>query len=186
MKDNKIIVIITIVVVVILLIIGGDLYLNREPELVVKEGYAKLEYSVSNLTVIIVNRTVSAVAIINNGDGTLNLTVTLDACVVDNNLLDIHLNIVVMGNLPQHIVPEGVKIKPAELDNSTTNYDFLTSFNHGINATPWDDNEISPGAWAPYTAYVGFTPHSSKFESNSAIDMEIHDYKTIPTHTLRI
>ncbi len=128
MKDNKIIVIITIVVVVILLIIGGDLYLNREPELVVKEGYAKLEYSVSNLTVIIVNRTVSVVTIINNGDGTLNLTVTLDACVVDNNLLDIHLNIVVMGNLPQHIVPEGVKIKPAELDNITTNYDFFDGF----------------------------------------------------------
>jgi len=177
------------IAVPVILLIGGGYYwftLENGEKVQVREGYAKLEYSVSNFTVISVNRSVCAVTIINNGDGTLNLTVTLSACVVNSNFLDIRLRIAVVSDLPYDALPQGVKIKAMEMDNSTTNYDFLTSFNQGINATAWSDDDISPGAWAPHTAYVGFTPSKSRFSAYSAIDMEIHDYRTVPIHTIRI
>ena len=74
MKKEKV-VMVCVIPVVILLLTGSYFYLNREPELQVREGYTEFRYSINNTSNCIIDKNISAVTVINNGEGNLNLTV---------------------------------------------------------------------------------------------------------------
>ena len=186
-----------VAIALIAIIIGAGLYYYPQGEqntkLEVKEGYAKLICNVTNLTTYKeVDKTVTAITIINNGIGVINFTLRMASCApAGRSLLLVPFNISSQVLLPSNLTPSDFKIQVQELENSHSSYDFqLTSLmdlsNACSNMSVWNDNNVI-GAWAPHTAYIGFTPYNSKFGIND-IDLEwtIHDPRNINIHTLRL
>ena len=177
----------SILLVAVLAISGGYFYLIRAPDVEVDEGYALIKHSLRHFGVDSVGRNASAVTLINNGSGILNLTVRMRSVIAPvGDSVSVWLEVSVNVNLPEEIMPEGLKIQAQESENSRAAVDFYESFNKYMNATPWPSEKIRPGAWAPHTAYIGCTPHRTSFGMITEIGWDIMDYCTIREHTMRI
>ena len=175
-----------VIPVVILLLTGSYFYLNREPELQVREGYAEFRYSINNTTNNKIDKNISAFTVINEGEGYINLTVNLIGSSPVGDCLEISFYITVKGSMPSNIVPSGFRIEAQEMENSSSTVDFDESFNEYTNVTPWPSEKNRPGTWAPYTAYIGGTPRKCDFGMVTHISWRIMDFAVLKTHTLKI
>jgi len=185
MKKEKV-VMVCVIPVVILLLTGSYFYLNREPELQVREGYTEFRYSINNTSNCIIDKNISAVTVINNGEGNLNLTVNFKGTAPVGDCLEISFYLSVKVRMPSDIVPSGFKIEAQEMENSSSIVDFDESFNEYTNVTPWPSEKNRPGVWAPYTAYIGGTPRKCDFGMVTHISWRIMDPTVLKTHTLKI
>lgn len=184
---NSVRAVLSTLLVALLAISGGYFYLISIPNVEVDEGYALIKHSLRQFGVDSVGRNASAVTLINNGSGILNLTVRMRSVIAPvGDSINAWLEVSVNVNLPEEIMPEGLKIQAQESENSRAGVDFYESFNKYMNATPWPGEKIRPGAWAPHPAYIGCTPHSSSFGMITEMSWEIVDYCTIREHTMRI
>ena len=185
MKKEKV-VMVCVISAVILLLTGGYFYLSREPELQVRDGYADFRYSINNTSNCIIDKNISAVTVINNGEGNLNLTVNFKGTASVGDCLEISFYLSVKVRMPSDIVPSGFKIEAQEVEKSSSTVDFDESYNEYTNATPWPNEKNMPGVWAPYTAYIGGTPQKSSFGMVTHITWRIMDFAVLKTHTLKI
>ncbi len=174
--------------VFILVILMGSafFYFTQPPHFEVKNGYGSLSYSLYNLTNTPVEKKVSGVAILNGGEGRINLTVTMESLYPSGNHLNVDLCVVVRGAMPYDLTPSAVKLEAREMENSSAHVDFDMSFNKYINVTPWRNSEDKPGAYAPDIAYIGGIPNKGDFVMITHITWRINDFSTVHTHTLRI
>ncbi len=193
MKKEKLMVIGAIFVVGILLA-GSYFYLHRVPKLQVSEGNAEFRYSINNTSICMIEKNISAVTIINNGSGIINLTVEPISRLVEleNNdenkvrNIEIPIYVYLTVHMPSNIVPAGFRIVAQETEKSNSTVDFLESYNRFENSTPWPSDENWPGAWAPHPAFIGGTPQKSSFGLVTLISWIIMDSMVLKTHTLKI
>ncbi len=172
------------VVLPALLVIGGSWYYlaHPMPNLEVKEEHTvyRIGYTYPfNRVVDNDNVSMYSLTLINGGSGFLNLSIvryTIEHAIEPfKEGIAIEYHIVVCANLPDNLVPKGIKLEAKGIDDAAIVYDFLYAHNEGINATPWPDDKVLPGAWSPKEAFIGFQPHSSSFKASTALYLEIYD-----------
>ncbi len=197
---KKIKIILAVAIPIILVVGGMGWYLFgwfSPPSVEVNDGYTQV-----NLTLeckpghsVSPNKNISAITLIDNGTGRMILTVDFisysfagsqSASYGFSGRLIVNFMLYAEVNLPPSLKPSGFKFVAGMPDNGTDTVNFDTSFNYGINATAWPDDKIDPGAWAPHSAYIGFTPHSSNFMVKSHIEYWICNLTPLESHTLRI
>jgi len=178
------------IVLPVLLGISGGWYLlttSTYPSVQAEEGYAEFNWTVECEQGHTVNmeKNVSAITVVNNGQGNMNLTVEFLGYGFDGHVFA-YFDIYAAVNLPPSLKPTGFMFVADMPDNGTATVNFATSYDKGNNATAWPDDRIYPGAWAPNYAYVGFTPQSSHFIVKSYIQYEVYNLTASQPHTLRI
>ncbi len=186
MESNKVIILLAIPLAIILAA-SGYFYLGNEQNIDVTDGYAQLKYSINNTTICMIEKNISAVAVINDGKGDLNLTANLTgSSFLAEDCLEIPIYVYLNVHLPTNIVPSGIEIVAQEMETSNASVDFDMSFNEYMNVTPWPSDKILPGTWAPYSAYIGGTPQKNSFGMITHITWRIWDSTLVEMHTLKI
>ena len=184
------VVIIAILLIVIIIAGGFSYYVSTHQVRDAKIGYGSIS---QNLVVddlknwYDVNKSAYATTLINDGKGVVNLTArVMGYYFLSFDDMWILLNYSATVNLSSNLIPQGFVVKARELENAKANYDFQTSFVSSHNATPWPSDKIRPGAWAPYTSYLGFTPHSNNFKISGQILWELFDFNKVKIHNFQI
>ena len=184
---RKIKILYAVIPLIILVGITVIMYISTPINIEVREGYQLLQHNVTPFTVSPhINKTVYAITLINNGTGMLNLSVSLRGYNMDGKILVVFIDFSANFHMKDKIVPQKFLFHAKELENSTSCYNFQMSYFYHTNSTELPNDMIFPGAWAPHTAYIGIYPHSSDFETGGELLWDIHDYKNITVHTLRI
>ncbi len=182
------IVIIAIVLIVIIIAGGFSYYVSTHQVEDAKVGYGSLS---QNLVVddlknwYDVNKSAYATTLINDGDGVVNLSARIIGYDLSDDML-IFLNYSATVNLSSNLIPQDFVVKIRELENARASYDFQISYVHCENSSMWSSDRIYPGEWAPYTAYLGFTPHSNNFKISGQIIWELFDFKKVRIHNFQI
>ena len=176
--------------IIVIIIAGGfNYYVSTHQVKDAKIGYGSLS---QNLVVddlkswYDVNKSAYATTLINDGDGVVNLSARIIGYEFLSFGMRILLNYSVTVNLSLNLIPQDFMFKIRELNNATACYNFLMSFVSSHNATPWPSDKIRPGAWAPYDAYIGFTPQKEKFEISGWLEWDLYDFQKVKVHTFQI
>ena len=176
--------ILSIVIPIIILIAGIAIFYTNSPgSIEAKEGHAILRHKVTSPDI---KKTVYAVTQINNGSGILNLSITLKTYSMNAGILYVTVEFSARYYMKDNVIPQKFLFEAKELENSTSCYLFDMSWFYHTNSTELPNDKILPGAWAPYTAYIGIYPQASNFETGGELLWEIYDYKNITVHTLKI
>ena len=180
--------ILSITVPIIILIAGIAIFYTNSPvSIEAEEGHAILRHNVTPFTVSPhIKKTAYAVTQINNGTGVLNLSITLKTYSMNAGILFVTVEFSAGYHMKDNVTPQKFLFETKELENSTSCYDFDMSWFYHTNSTELPNDKILPGAWAPYTAYIGIYPHASNFETGGMLLWDIFDYKNITVHTLKI
>jgi len=180
--------ILSIAVLVIILIAGMAIFYTHSPlSIEAEEGHAILRHNVTSSTFGLgIHKTVYAITLINNGSGILNLSVQLRTYNMNGDAFVVIIEFSARCQMKDNVIPQKFLFEAKELENSTSCYNFQMSYFYHTNSTELPNDKILPGAWAPYTAYIGIYPHASDFETGGELLWDIYDYKNITVHTLRI
>ena len=188
---NKSRIIIIIIVLIVILIAGGfSYYVSTHQVKDATIGYGSLS---QNLVVddlknwYDVNKSAYATTLINDGKGVVNLSARIigyDFLSFDHMM--ILLNYSATVNLSSNLIPQDFVVKIRELENARASYDFQISYVHCENSSMWSSDRIYLGEWAPYTAYLGFAPHSNNFKISGQILWELFDFKKVRIHNFQI
>jgi len=172
------------IIVPILLIVGGGIYWFSG-----KVANANISYTIAtnrSKNYGEINNTPMVTTIINNGEGYITLEIKFNRYYTISNSLVIPMNIFANISLGSKFSSDSFIFSAQELDNLTAGYGFIVNYSKAHNAEIWSNNKITPGAWAPHKAYIGFTPKSHSFNASGRVMWGLYNYTTPHTYTLRL